>query len=537
MRHAYVQHGREQFINELRGTFALAVIDERDQSATFAIDRMGIERMAYALADETLAFSESAEAIANLPWVTRSISEQAVYDYLLLHMVPAPRTIYAAVRKLPPATIALYRDGTLSTRRYWIPEFATRDHPSQSVLRERLHEGLDRATRRCAPDARTGAFLSGGLDSSTVAGVLRNIMGSPIDTFSVGFGDNRYDELRYARIANGHFSCRGHEFQATSDDVVRIFPKIAEAYDEPFGNSSAAPTYLCAEVALRHGVHHLLAGDGGDELFAGNERYAKQLVLESYSRAPRWLRRGVMDPLADATSDESRILPLRKFRSFVRQARTPLPRRLESWNFLTRTPSDSMFHPDFLAAADPEATFGLMQQVWEELPSDSPLDRMLYYDWHFTLASNDLRKVGTMCEIAGVRVSYPMLDDDVIDLALQVPAGMRMRGLELRSFYKKAMKGFLPEETLAKGKHGFGLPFSIWLREHRGLADLISAHLADLKRRRIVRNEFIDDLSRRHAADPSSYLAYPIWSLAMLSAWLDAHEGKSPPELRVLRRS
>lgn len=541
VRRAYLMHGPAGFAAKLRGSFALVVLDHRDASAVLAVDRMGIEQLAYVLNGGTLAYSASAEALARLPWINAGLCEQSVYDYLYFHMVPAPGTIFAQVQKLAPASQAAFRAGRLEVSRYWTPSFA--DHPSRPSPphEEAVLPALEKAVRRCVPDARTGAFLSGGLDSSTVAGLLGKVTGNSAPTFSIGFGASDYDELRYARIANSHFGCHAHEYQATAADIVRVFPLIASAYDEPFGNSSAAPTYLCAEVARGHGIDHMLAGDGGDEIFAGNQRYATQRLLQAYWKIPGAIRRNGLDPIARAIPPTTGIVPLRKFAGYVRQASVPLPRRLEAWNFMERTPADEMLHEDFRSAVRPATAIELMEDVWQEAPTRSVLDRLLFYDWHFTLAGSDLRKVGRMCELAGVRVSYPMLDEDVVDLAAAVSPGRKMRGLQLRTFYKRAMRGYLPEPILKKTKHGFGLPFSAWLTEHRPLAELVSAYLAELRPRRIVRDQFLDGLLRRHAQSPSSYLGYPIWSLAMLSAWLialdarnsqaGAHEARQEPAL------
>jgi asparagine synthase (glutamine-hydrolysing) len=331
-----------------------------------------------------------------------------------------------------------------------------------------------------------------------------------------------YDELAYADIANRHFGCRPVQYHVTAADIVAAFPLIAQAYDEPFGNSSAVPTYFCALRAREHGVTHLLAGDGGDEIFGGNERYARHQVFERYQHIPRSLRRGMLERVAPYLPGEGGWSLLSKTRSYIEQARIPLPERLESWNFIYREGA-TLLAPEFLAAVDLRAPFAVMQEVYAAAPSRSTLNKMLYYDWHFTLADSDLRKVQTMSALAGVRVSYPMLDARVLDLSNRVTPAQKMKGLELRSFYKQAMRGFLPREILDKTKHGFGLPFGVWLQTHRDLGELIYSHLTDLKSRGIVRAQFIDDLIARHRKADASYYGYALWDLAMLEAWLKAH--------------
>jgi asparagine synthase (glutamine-hydrolysing) len=203
-----------------------------------------------------------------------------------------------------------------------------------------------------------------------------------------------------------------------------------------------------------------------------------------------------------------------------------MPERLESWNYMYRVDLGGMLEPDFRAAVDPRAPLRTMAEVYADAPSDLLLHRMLFYDWHYTLSDNDLRKVGSMCELAGVKVSYPMLDPHVIDLSLRVPPRMMQKGLELRSFYKQAMRGFLPEEILTKQKHGFGLPFGVWLKTHARLRELIYGLLADFKSRRIVQPAFVDNLIAEHKAGHPGYYGYAIWDLAMLEAWLQARSVK-----------
>src|SRR5690606_31973066 len=225
-----------------------------------------------------------------------------------------------------------------------------------------------------------------------------------------------------------HFSCEHFEYVVTPQDVLETIPLVAKAYDEPFGNSSAVPVYCCARFAKEHGVNHLLAGDGGDELFGGNERYLKQRVFELYSRFPRALKRAFAEPIADRVDPETAPLPFRKLSSYIRQARLPLPERFQSWNMIYREDPNKVFHPDLLTCIDLRRPLRRMQAVWESCPSDDLLDRMLWFDWKFTLADNDLQKVSRMTELAGIRVSYPMVDEALIDFSTKIPSHEKIAG-------------------------------------------------------------------------------------------------------------
>lgn len=510
-------------LEDLRGRFALVIVDGDRRRVLLAIDPMGIERLCWAVADEGLVFGESAEAIANFAPIQAPLRAQAIHDFLLLHMIPAPDTAYEGVNKLEPGTQLVFENGRASVTKYWTPRFNEQRSESLNALKQGLHAGLDAAVARCKPDAQTGAFLSGGLDSSTVAGVLTRVSGKSARTFSIGFGVESHDETRFARISAQHFGCDATEYNVTADDVVEAFDRIATAYDEPFGNSSALPTLYCAQLAAKAGVGHLLAGDGGDELFGGNERYAKQQIFEIYGKLPAWTRHGVVEPLSRRIAPASPIMPLRKLRSYVDQARIPLPERLESWNLFYRTAHSEIFEPEFAANIDTRRPIEGMTRVYKTAPDCTLLNRMMHYDWHFTLADSDLRKVITMCNLAGVQVSFPMLDPEVIDLSLRVPTAEKMHGRELRSFYKQAMANFLPHEVINKQKHGFGLPFGAWLKEHAPLRELIFGHLQRLAERGIVKRSFLEKIVNEHETGDAGYYGYAIWDFAMLEAWLTAH--------------
>src|SRR6185295_3747169 len=260
---AYRLHG-SRFLESLHGGFAVAVLDRRARTVILAVDRMGIESLAYSMRPDGLLFAGSAETVARAPGAMPKLSSQAILSYLFFHMIPSPQTVFEGVFKVAPATAVELKNGVVTERRYWQPVFAAEGTGDFATLKQRLHETIATGVREAQPNGTTGAFLSGGLDSSTVAGCLTKIVGQPANTFSMGFGFEDYDELRYARLANQHFSNVGHEYQVQPRDIVELFPVVARAYEEPFGNASALPTHCCARFARENGCTHLLAGDGGD---------------------------------------------------------------------------------------------------------------------------------------------------------------------------------------------------------------------------------------------------------------------------------
>jgi len=512
----------EHVIDHIHGPFAFAVIDTRTETTFAATDRLGIQPFYYAQWGNQFAFASRADCLAAYPAASRELDPQAIFEYLYFHCVPAPRAIYSDQKKLLPAQCLVFRAGQLRTRFYWTLQYqpSDSDYPQ---LRERFLEILRESVQRASAHASPGAFLSGGTDSSTVAGMLARTAKDTTRTYSIGFDAAGYDEIEYARIASRQFGTEAHEYYVTPQDVTNAIPLIAAAYDEPFGNASAVPTYYCARNAHAHGTAMLLAGDGGDELFAGNARYARQLIFEQYAKLPGILRKGLLEPIAFGVPGLERIPPVRKLRSYIEQARIPLPDRLETYNFLHRTPPAEILNPDFLQSVDTSLPLAGLRDVYTRTSNPHPLYGMLHLDLKVTLADNDLRKVNRMCEIAGVEVRYPLLDEAMVDFSAQLPPELLLRRLNLRYFFKKALAEFLPSEILRKSKHGFGLPFGIWLREYPPLRTLAYDSLEALKQRGYLRPRYIDHLKTIHQHEDAAYYGVMIWVLMLLEHWLQSH--------------
>ena len=516
----WARHG-EQSLSHIAGSFALAVLDIAARTACLALDRVGAERLCYAHRHGQLVFGSSARKVAAHPDVNRAIDPQAIYDYLYFHTIPAPRSLYQGVQKLLPGQLAILKNGRLETRFYWHADYTPAD-ADFAARRAEFRALLDQSVRAADAPA-TAAFLSGGTDSSTVVGALSAARGGPVDTFSIGFDAEGFDEMAYARCAAGRFASRAHEYYLKPEDIVSTVPVIARSYDEPFGNNSAVPTYVCARAARDAGFERMLAGDGGDEIFGGNARYAKQGLFELYGRLPLLLRRGLVEPLAHLPG-LSRRFPLAKLRSYVDQANTGLPLRMESYNFLHRTPLAEIFERDFIHAVDPSAADAALVEVYGRTASDHYLNRMMHLDLKFTLADNDLRKVGTMTEAAGIEVHYPLLDDRMVAFANRLPVDYKVRGQKLRWFFKEALTDLLPTEIINKSKHGFGLPFGVWANQHAPLGEMVGDSLSDFKRRGWMRPAYLDHMLAMQQGPHASYYGVMIWVTMMLERWLATNE-------------
>lgn len=509
----------------LGGPFALCILDEHAGEAVLAIDRMGVHPLTWQLAGEVLLFASSADALIRHPLARGDIDLQGIYNYVYFHMVPAPGTAYKDQQRLLPGHYLHYRQGRVETRPYWQMTFQEDGKRSFEDLRADFLAQLKNGVREASAGAKTGAFLSGGTDSSTIAGMLCDVGGVPAETYSIGFAAQGYDEMEYARIASRHFGTKHHEYYVTPDDVVAAIPGIAAVCDQPFGNASAVPAFYCASMARKDGVTRMLGGDGGDELFGGNERYAKQHVFARYEQVPSLFRKALLEPAIFNFPGGDRVTLLRKARSYIEQASVAMPARLETYNLLGRYGARQVFTDDFLAGTDTHQPLAGLAQTYGASEAKSLINRMLALDLKITLADNDLPKVMKACELAGVEVAFPFLNDAMVAFSAGLTPQQKLNGTQLRWFFKEALKGFLPPEIITKQKHGFGLPFGVWLQEHKALQDLASDSLTDLKARGIVRGDFIEQLTGKHLREHAGYHGTMVWVLMMLEQWFRQRTG------------
>ena len=516
----YLEHG-ETIFERISGSFSAAILDEKDDSAYLAIDRSGICPLIYSVKDGTLVFGSTLDAVNRHPRIKPELNHQAIYDYVYFHMIPGPESIYLGQYHLLPGEYLSFRKGNVEVKTYWKMRFIEQEKAPFEVLKAEFLSKLLQSVEHSARGANTGTFLSGGTDSSTLAGMLGEVTGKAASTYSIGFEAEGYDEMEYARIASRHFGTRHHEYYVTPGDVAKAIPEIASVYDQPFGNASAMPTYYCAKLAREDGIERLLGGDGGDELFGGNARYAKQRIFSIYDSIPASLRHRVIEPLSAGLPGN--IALLRKAKSYIDQASVPMPGRLETYNLLERLGPANVFMPEFLNQVDTGNPLRLLEHIYHGAEANTQLNRMLALDLKFTLADNDLPKVVKTCELAGIDVAFPMLADSVVAFSARLAPELKLKGTKLRYFFKEALRGYLPDAILTKSKHGFGLPFGEWLKTDRALQELAKESLESLKKRGIFRPEFIDELTRLHAENHSGYYGTLIWVLVMLEQWFIQH--------------
>lgn len=513
------RQGREAVLPLLEGAYALCILDDAAGEGVLAVDRMGTQPLSYLLSGDGLVFGSSADAIILHPLARPEIDPQSLYNYLYFHMVPGPDTIYTGQKRLLPGEYLVFSKGRAETKKHWEMQFLEGQKRPFGELKQEFLRLLRSSVREAASDQEVGAFLSGGTDSSTIAGILGEVGGRPARTYSIGFEADGYDEMEYARLAARHFSTEHHEYYVTPDDVVAAIPQIAGIFDQPFGNASAVPTFYCARMARADGLNRILGGDGGDELFGGNDRYAKQHIFSLYERIPSLLRKGVLEPAVFGMPGGQRVPLVRKARSYIEQASVPMPARTETYNLLDRYGHEEIFTREFLATVDPGQPLSRLQEAYRQTHAQSLINQMLALDLKFTLADNDLPKVVKACELAGMGGAFPFLNNEMVAFSAGLAPELKLKGTKLRYFFKEALRDFLPGEIITKQKHGFGLPFGVWLQNHKPLQELATDSLNGLKSRNIVRAEFIDKLLGQHLAEHAGYHGTMVWVLMMLEQW------------------
>jgi len=489
-----------------------------------AVDKFATQSLCYRVDGRNIAFAQRADAFGG----AAQIDPQALFDYLYFHVIPSPRTAHVGVHRVPPGHFALFKDGQLTVAPHWKPTFTPLSRPSFGDLRDEFRGLLHTAVRRQLDGSRPACFLSGGTDSSSVAGLIGEVAGRPAATYSIGFDAEGYDEMSYARIAAKRYGTEHHEYYVTPDDLVASIAKVAAFYDQPFGNSSAVPAYHCVLQAAGDGITRLLAGDGGDELFGGNSRYATQRIFGWYQQVPAALRRGVLEPFFSIDA-VGRTPLLKKGTGYIRQANTPLPERAQAFNLLRRLGFAEVLTPAFLAQVDPASVMTQQVAVWNAVGKVDEIDQHLAFDWRYTLAENDLPKVVGTAALGGVDIGFPLLDDDLLAFSMKLPGDYKLKGMKLRWFFKEALRGFLPDEIITKKKHGFGLPFGLWMLRHAGLRRLATESLQAVSSRGFVRPEFVRTLLDVHLASAPQYYGTIVWVLMMLEQWLRVHA----PDYRV----
>jgi asparagine synthase (glutamine-hydrolysing) len=513
----------DKFVQKLDGAFSAAIWDKRKRTLLLARDRLGIKPLCYAESPGGFVFASHLRGIVATPFVRRRVNHRALADYLNFNVVPAPQTVYEGIFKLRPGECLVWQQGKTSLSHYWELQYTEDARGSEQALASELFSRLQNAVRLTSADLdpkQAGCFLSGGTDSSSIAGFFRRIKQQSTSAFSIGFAEQRFDELQYAHLAASHFDLTHFERILRPDDAYELIPKVVELFDEPFANASAIPTYACLELAKGHGISTMLAGDGGDELFGGNERYRIHQVYDLYQRIPETLRK-LIEPALFTMPINSGVIG--KAKAYIRRSNTPNPERYCRWRLLQVFPSIEVLG-DAMPSLNGSA-LAVVRAYHRGAPAHSELNRLMYIDLNMTLGDEDIPKVVRTAEAVGINVRFPYLDHSLAEFSGRLPAHLKVKGLEKRYLFKRATRGFLPSQILQKKKHGFGLPIGIWLKTDPKLRamsrDILLSTVA--YQRGYFRRAFIEKLMSNLEQDNTPYYGDLLWVFLMLELWHRQH--------------
>lgn len=512
--HLYEERGAE-CVHQLRGMFAFALYDEGRRRLLLARDRLGIKPLHYALTNGRLLFGSEIKAILAACPELATIDPEALLQYLHFGYIPDPQTAFAPIRKLPPGYLLEFESGEVRLRQYWdLPEYGTHPPHSEEECLEELEFRLAEAVRiRLIADVPLGAMLSGGVDSSTVVALMARASSAPVKTFSIGFRNDDFNETSYARLVAQRFGT-DHQELILEPNVVDTVETLTRSLEEPFGDSSMLPTYYVSRLA-RQQVTVALSGDGGDELFAGYDRYRTYLRSE-FNRVPSWAGRWYR------TQVHPRLSTSLPGRNFAYNASLPWQERyLEAVSFLPAFERDApLLSSEFRATAREFADpLQVMRDCLEKAPARDPMSKALYLDTKTYLAGDILTKVDRMSMATSLEVRVPILDHVFLEWVTALPAEWKMRGARQKYILRKlAERVGVPSEVLHRRKQGFALPLVHWFRDE--LKDLVVTVLLEP---RTLQRGYLDPRGVRrmldeHFSGRRSHWSR-IWRLLMLELW------------------
>ncbi|MCS0608053.1 asparagine synthase-related protein [Massilia solisilvae] len=502
----------------LSGQFAFALIDERRGEALLAVDRAASRPLYYQLVGHTLVFASSTDAMVLHPGAGREVDPQALYNYLYFHAVPG--SIYKGQRRLAPGEYVHLRAGRLERTRYWRLRFHERQPATNSpVLASELLDTIRGAVECCVGQQRTGVMLGGGPASTALGALLANASGQRVPTFAVGIGPAGRAAFEHARQAARALGFDHHERVIGTSEVADAIAQLGAAFDLPCGDPAALAAFYCALLARESGTQRLLTGQGAAELFGRRAYYARQLRLARYERLPSGLRQLLIEPLLFRLARRVRRGPLAMAREHIRQSMMPLPARLQRANLLHGYGPGEVFEPGFLELVDPTAPAATVEQSWWLAQGRHPLNRMIALDLQYRLGERGLPSVSRACDMAGVAVQFPYLNDALVAFAARLDPAAKETGASAHGLFCQALQATLPRRSLHVRGYGLAPPVGQWLLSDPRLRAIAFDSLSALRERHIVRACFIDQLlSQRLAQDPPRH-GRMVWMLMMLEQW------------------
>jgi asparagine synthase (glutamine-hydrolysing) len=517
--HLYDEYGAD-CVQHLRGMFAFAIWDETDESLFVARDRVGKKPLLYShQSNGDLIFGSEFQALLQHPAISREVDHSAIDSYLSYLCVPAPQTAYKQIRKLEPAHWLRWKNGRIETKRYWQPDFSKKIKISTEDAEVETLRILRESTKlRMISEVPLGAFLSGGVDSSVVVALMAQESAQAVKTFSIGFEEQDFSELKYAKRVAEHVGAEYHEF-IVKPDAMEVLPTLVEHYGEPFADSSAIPTYYVSKETRKY-VTVALNGDGGDESFAGYERYAAMRIAETYHRFPNALKKAFIEaPINLIPTSEIQKSRVRDVKRFLQAASLPRTERYFRWmSTFNRDAKRELYTEEFSREVSNNNASRFLEKWFAKANGSGILDTTLLTDQMTYLPNDLLVKVDIAAMANSLEARSPFLDHNLIEFAASLPEKIKARRFETKSFLKKIAARLVPREVVYRRKMGFGVPIGKWFRGE--MKDFVREILLSERslNRGIVKRGMIEKYVREHTSAERDH-AFQLWTLLMLELW------------------
>ncbi len=515
--HAYDQYGTD-CPKYLRGMFAFAIWDDRAKSLFLARDRVGKKPLLYAELDGELVFGSEFNALLQHPGISRDVDFEAIHHYLSFICVPAPLTAYRAIRKLEPGHSLLWRNGEIKIERYWQLDFSKKLNIGEEEAGERVVELLREAVRvRLMSEVPLGAFLSGGIDSSAVVALMAEESSEQVKTFSIGFEEQDFSELHHARRLAEHVGANHHEF-IVRPDAMEVLPTLVEHYGEPFGDSSAIPSYYVSKETRAY-VTVALNGDGGDECFAGYERYAGMSIAQKYAFLPGALRNGLIANVVNALPGLDARPNLRKARRFVTAASMPPVECYLRWvSAFDEEMKQNLYSDSFRHETANFRSAGILEPWFASANGAGIVDAALLTDTMTYLPNDLLVKMDIASMTVSLEARSPFLDHHLMEFAASLPENLKLRRMKKKYLLKRVLKKLVPTENLRRSKMGFGVPIGHWFRG--AMQPFLRETLLSEKAlsRGLFKPEMVRKIIDQHVTRRIDH-SHRLWTLLMLELW------------------
>ena len=515
--HAYDEYGTD-CPKYLRGMFAFAIWDTRTNSLFLARDRVGKKPLLYAQVNGQLVFGSEFSALLEHPDVSREVDYEALHYYLAFICVPAPLTAFRSIRKLEPGHWLLWRNGEVKIERYWQLDFSKKVDVSEAEAGERVVKLLREAVRvRLMSEVPLGAFLSGGIDSSAVVALMAQESSERVKTFSIGFDEQDFSELHHARRVAEYVGADHHEF-IVRPNAMEILPTLVEHYGEPFADSSAIPSYYVSRETRQY-VTVALNGDGGDECFAGYQRYAAMELARKYAGIPG---AGVVTGVVRALPGfEDRPRMLRRAKRFITAASMPAVERYLKWvSAFDEEATRNLYSESFEHETARYRTASILEPWFAKANGAGIIDAALLTDTMTYLPNDLLVKMDIASMAVSLEARSPFLDHHLMEYAASLPESLKLRGMTTKYLLKRVLKQLVPQENLTRSKMGFGVPIGYWFRGamKQFLRETLLSEKALL--RGLFKPEAVRRLVDRHV-DAKADHSHRLWSLLMLELWFE----------------